>query len=119
MMVGVDNKICFKYVLITQSSKIVPKFKGLGHVRDRIRSGRPSIPTEEQLNVLLTSKENPTLSSGRQIGFDYNVGKTPVLKTFYMAKFHTCKVKLCIKRARRGRILARNTILRRINSHKS
>lgn len=74
-------------------SKILHKFNDIGNVRDKPKSGRPTVSDDNQLNVLLEIEENPhcsitTLSTNNEIC------RGAVHKILKKAKLHPYKIKL-------------------------
>lgn len=82
-----DRSICQSTV-----SKIVKKFREVGHVRDAYK-GRTAIGDDEQLDLLLTVQENPHISS-RQIATENSLSKSTVLRYLKKNKFHPYKINL-------------------------
>lgn len=78
---------------ISQStvSRVEAKFREYGHVRDLPKSGRPSLPEDEQLNVLLAVEENhhSTLTG---IASNCNMAVSTVHKLLKTTKHHPYKV---------------------------
>jgi predicted DNA-binding protein YlxM (UPF0122 family) len=72
-------------------SRIEAKFREFGHVRDLAKSGRPSPPEDQQLNVLLAVQENHH-STLREIAFSYDISVSTVQKVLRKTKHHPYKV---------------------------
>ncbi|KAJ8962158.1 hypothetical protein NQ318_018115 [Aromia moschata] len=74
-------------------TKIVAKFQAAGHVRDLPKSGRPPVPENTQLDVMLQVQDNPH-SATRQMGIDFNLSYTSVRNIIHEQKFHPYKITL-------------------------
>ncbi|KAJ8939381.1 hypothetical protein NQ318_011942 [Aromia moschata] len=63
------------------------------HVRDLPKSGRPPVPENTQLDVMLQVQDNPH-SRTRQMGIDFNLSHTSVRNILHKQKFHPYKITL-------------------------
>lgn len=74
-------------------SRIVSKFTETGSVKDLPRQGRPKIPDDKKLNVLLEVEDNPHTST-RQIALNHDIDHSSVVKLLSKEKFHPYKPQL-------------------------
>lgn len=74
-------------------SRIDKKFRETGSVKDKLRTGRPTINGQIKTNVLLSAIENPHINV-RSLGDQYNIGKSSISNIFNAAKYHPYKVRL-------------------------
>lgn len=96
-----QNEVCEMFNIkypgnrISQStvSRIERKFREVGHVRDLPRSGRPPIPQNKKLDIVLSIEENPHKPT-QEIALDNEIGKTTVRRILKKEKYHAYKVKL-------------------------
>lgn len=80
---------------ITRStvSKIENKFLQFGHVKDRPRTGRPQVEEDVQLNILLTTQQNPHTTT-RELAANHNICQKSVVNVFKKYKWHPYKIVL-------------------------
>ncbi|KAJ8942175.1 hypothetical protein NQ318_002848 [Aromia moschata] len=74
-------------------TKIVAKFQTVEHVRDLPKSGRPPVPENIQLDVMIQVQDNPH-STTRHMGIDLNLSHTSVRNILHKQKFHPYKITL-------------------------
>ncbi|KAJ8973322.1 hypothetical protein NQ317_004425 [Molorchus minor] len=80
-------------LLKTSVSKIIKTYEDLGHVRDRPKSGRPAVPEDVDLKVLLELQENPHLPS-KAVAANNEISQETVLHKLKRHKWHPYKVNL-------------------------
>jgi len=81
---------------ISQSTvtRIENKFRDLGHVRDKPKTGRPlALDENRQLDAVLMVQENPH-STFVEVGSQVSASKSTVSRLFRKHKFHPYKVHL-------------------------
>jgi hypothetical protein len=80
---------------ITRStvSKLEIKFRETGSVEDIPRKGRPTIPDDKKLDILLAMEEDPH-NSVRQISIDHGAAAMTVHNLLTVEKWHPFKIRL-------------------------
>ncbi|KAJ8912794.1 hypothetical protein NQ315_002552 [Exocentrus adspersus] len=73
--------------------RILQKYRFSGHVKDLPRTGRPPVPDDVQLTVLLTVAVNPHVST-RQVGLDLHISHMTAHRILKREKYHPYKLRL-------------------------
>ncbi|KAJ8912480.1 hypothetical protein NQ315_014580 [Exocentrus adspersus] len=73
--------------------RILQKYRFSGHVKDLPRTGRPPVPDDVQLDVLLTVAVNPHVST-RQVGLDLQISHMTAHRILKREKYHPYKLRL-------------------------
>ena len=101
MMIGYGDRIRtqqeVKYparpITISTVSKLEKKFRETGSVEDIPRKGRPTIPDDKKLDILLAMEEDPH-NSVRQISIDHGAAAMTVHNLLTVEKWHPFKIRL-------------------------
>ncbi|XP_023311368.1 uncharacterized protein LOC108904994 [Anoplophora glabripennis] len=74
-------------------SRIEAKWRETGTVKDLGKPGRPGVPNDKKLDILVSLNENPNLSS-TQLALDNTVHRSTVTKFLKKEKWHPYKIQL-------------------------